>query len=105
MNRTNWQLVECSRVHRRWASARRVGLVRSLGAVAAGWGAVVDRGQVRLGVCSTSERRDDMVNGIGSGLVADVADASVALQNPGAEALPVGWQRGAAVSGHGVIVP
>jgi len=85
--------------------ARRVRFARGLGAVAVWWGAVVDSGQVRLVVRAAPERRNDVVNGVGSRSLADVADASVALQNTSAEALPVRWEWGAAVSGHAWIVP
>ena len=69
------------------------------------WGAVVDSGQVRLVVGAAPERRDDVVNSVGSGSLADVADASVALQDTSAEVLPVRWEWGAAVSSHAWIVP
>lgn len=71
--------------------AWRVGLVSGLGAVAVRWDAVVDRGEVGLIVCATPERRYDVVDGVSSGCPADVADACLALQDAGAESLPVRW--------------
>jgi len=85
--------------------ARRVCLVRGLGAVAVWWGPIVDSGQVRLVIGATPVRRDDVVNSVGSGSLADVADASVALQDTSAEAPPVRWEWGAAVSRHARIMP
>jgi hypothetical protein len=86
-------------------AARRVSLVRGLGAVAVWWDAVVDRSEVRVFVRAPTERRDDVVNSVGSGLLADVTDASVAPPYLRAKTLPVRWQRGASVSGHAWIVP
>ncbi len=64
-----------------WSLAWWVGFVRGLGAVAVWWGAVVDRGEVGLVVRAVAKRWDDVVDGVGSGLLADVADASVAPQD------------------------
>jgi len=65
----------------------------------------MDRREVGLVVGTTTERRDDVVNAVRTGLLADVADASVAPQNACAKALPVRRQRCGAVSGHTRIVP
>lgn len=65
----------------------------------------MDRGEVGLVVRTTSEGRDDVVNRVSSGLLADVADASVALQHPCSEAFPVWRKWSAAVSSHALIVP
>ena len=80
-------------------------LVRRLGSVTVRWHAVVDRREVRLVVCSALERRDDVIHGVGSRVLADVADASVSAQDPRTQSFPVRWQRCAAVSGHARIVP
>jgi hypothetical protein len=82
-----------------------VGFASGLRAVAMWWGAVMDSGQVRLVVRAAPERWGDVIDRVGSGLLADVTDASVASQHTGTKALPVGGQRGASVSGHGRIVP
>lgn len=74
--------------------------MRGLGAVAVWWCSVVDRGEVGLVVSAAPERRDDVVDGVSSRLLADVADARVASQDAGAEALPVVWEWCAPVARH-----
>jgi hypothetical protein len=86
------------------SSARRVGFVGSLVAVAMRWDAVVDRREVRRVVGAASERGDDVVDRVSSGLLADVAGASVASQDAGAESPPVRRQGCTAVPAHAAIV-
>ncbi len=82
-----------------------VGFAGGLRAMAVWWGAVMDSGQVRLVVRAAPERRNDVVNGVGSRSLADVANASVAPQDTSTEALPVRWEWGTAVASHAPIVP
>lgn len=84
--------------------AWRVGFARGLRAMAVWWGAVVDRSEVCVVIGAAAERRDDVVDGVCSGLVADVTDPAVPPQYLRAKALPVPWQRGASVSSHAWIV-
>jgi len=72
--------------------------------MAVGWNAVVDRGEVGLVVGTAPERRDDVVNSVGSGLLAGVADTSVALQDVRTEVFPVPRERRAAVASHAAIL-
>lgn len=65
--------------------------VGGLCAVAVRRDSVVNRGEVRLVIRATSERRDDVIYSVGAALLADVADASVASQNASADVLPVRW--------------
>lgn len=68
------------------------------------WDPIVDRGEVRFVVRAATKRWGDVIDGVCSRLLADVADASVALQDAGSESFPVPWQRFASVSGHARIV-
>lgn len=88
-----------------WSPAWWVRFASRLGTVAVWRDTVVDRGEIRFVVTSSTERRDDMVDGVSTWLLADVADASVASHDAAAEALPVWWERGAAVRRHAWIVP
>ena len=64
----------------RWTATRGVRFVRRLRAVAVRRHAVVDRREVRLVVCPSTERGNDVVYRVGARLLADVADASVATE-------------------------
>lgn len=60
------------------SSAWWVRFVRCLGAVAMWWGAVVDRGEVRVVIGAAAERWGDVIDRVCSGLLADVTDAAIA---------------------------
>lgn len=86
------------------ATAWWIRLVSGLRAVAVGWDAVVDRGEVRLGIRTVAERRDDVVNGVSALGLADVANDAIPQRDGGSQVLPVRWQGYAPISAHALIV-